>query len=218
MKRRSILFPLFACSLLAASVLACAVDLNTGDAHARRGIDAYKAGEYDAAIDELEQAVDAEVSEYELEEIYTILGNAYLETGRFDEAVAAHKKAIEVNPEFHKAWVNLGIAYRHIGDLEKAEECYTEALRIEPDYAELHASLGALYIVKGEPEKAVEALEKATELDSQLAVAYSNLALAYAMVGRFEDADVSLRQAVVLGYENWAAVQERIDDLKALEE
>jgi Flp pilus assembly protein TadD len=72
--------------------------------------------------------------------------------------------------------------------------------------------------MRGEPEEAIEALEKAIELDSQLAVANGNLALAYAMVGLIEEAEASLQQAIVLGYDNWAVIQERIDNLKAFQE
>ena len=41
-----------------------------------------------------------------------------------DATIAAHEKAIALNPEYYAAWVNLGIAYRHMGDLDQAEECY----------------------------------------------------------------------------------------------
>jgi len=214
--KKSLRSPLIVILLLPIVILACSNSTGNGDEYASRGIDAYEEGKYDEAIVELQQAIEAGVTRYEIEEIYTILGNTYDNLDLYDEAIDAHEKALEFDPDYFQAWVNLGITNRHKGDLDRAEESYNKALNLEPDYAELHASIGALDIFKGEPEKAIEALERAIELDSQLAVAHGNLALAYAMVGRIEEAEASLQQAIVLGYDNWAVIQERIDSLKAI--
>ncbi len=215
--KQSFLSPLITLLFLLVAINACDADTGSGDVHASRGIEAYRAGRYDEGIDELQQAIEMGVTRYDLEEVYTVLGNNYDALELYDEAINAYEKAIELNPDYYKARVNLGITYRHIGDIDQAEENYKRALSIEPDYAELHASIGALYIFKAEPELAIESLERSIELDSQVAVAHSNLALAYAMVGRFEEAEASLRQATVLGYDNWSVVQERIDSLKAFQ-
>ena len=213
----SSLSPLFALLFLLAAIIACDIGTDSGDVHASRGIEAFLAGRYDEGIEELLQAIELGVTQYDLEELYTILGNGYNELELYNEAIDAHEKAIELNPDLYEAWVNLGITYRHIGDLEQAEEHYKIALSIEPDYAELHSSIGALYIFKAEPELGIESLERAVELDPQLASAHANLALAYAMVGRFEEAEASLHQATVLGYDKWAVIQERVDSLKAFQ-
>lgn len=216
--KQSLLLSLIALWFLLVAIIACGSGAGSGDVHAGRGIEAYKAERYDEAVNELQQAIEAGVTRYDLEEIYTILSNAYNGLDLYDEAIDAHEKAIELNPDYYTAWVNLGIAYRHKGDLDRAEESYNRALSIEPDYAELHASIGALHIFKGEPEKAIDSLERSIELDPQVAVAHANLALAYAMVGRFEEAEASLHQATVLGYDNWAVIQDRIDNLKDLQD
>ena len=215
--KQSFLSALITLLLLLAAISACDSDAGSGDVHASRGMEAYLEGRYDEGIDELQQAIELGVNRYDLEEVYTVLGNSYDELEFYDEAINAHERAIELNPDYYKAWVNLGITYRHMGDLDKAEEKYKKALSIDPGYAELHVSIGALYIIKAEPELAIESLERSIELDAQVAVAHSNLALAYAMDGRFDEAEASLHQATVLGYEDWAVVQERIDGLKGLE-
>jgi tetratricopeptide (TPR) repeat protein len=209
--------PLIALLFLLAAIIACDIGTSSGDAHASRGIEAFQAGRYDEGNEELLQAIELGVTRYDLEELYTVLGNSYDELELYDEAIDAHEKAIELNPDFYEAWVNLGITYRHMGDLDQAEEHYNKALSIEPDYAELHSSIGALHIFRVEPELAIESLERATDLDPQLASAHANLALAYAMVGRFEEAESSLHQATVLGYDKWTVIQERIDSLKAFQ-
>lgn len=189
-----------------------------GDLHAQEGIQAYDNQDYELCVEELEQAVDLELMEYQLDEVYTILGNAYDKLEFYEQAIEAHKMALGINPNNYKAWVNLGIVYRLTSELKEAEKCYQKALQISPCYPQLHASLGALYIFTGEPHKAIKALKKSIQLDAQLPVAHSNIALAYAMVGLFEAAGNSLRQAVVLGYQNWEAIRDRINNLRSLEE
>lgn len=213
-KKLSSLSTLATLFFLLAALTACGSGISSGDSHVDQGVEAYEAGRYSEAVDELQQAIDAGVTLYDLEEVYTILGNSYDALELYDEAIDAHNKAIELNPDYYQAWVNLGIVYRHKGDLDQAEEYYLKAFSIEPNYAELNASIGALYIFRGEHESAIEYLEKAIELDAQVAVAHSNLALAYASVGRFEEAEASLQQAIILGYSNWEMMQDRIDDLR----
>jgi len=209
---------ILACALVAALLMACGNAQKSGDAHVARGITAFRAQDYQRAVQELQRATETGVTEYQMEEVYTTLGRAYEELDQYEQAIAAHQKAVEINPDYYAAWVNLGVAYRLAGNFDEAEKSYNTALQIEPEYAQLHASLGALYIFKNEPERAIASLEKAIELEPQLAVAHANLALAFGMVQQFDRAEASLRQATALGYKNTAIIQARINSLKALQQ
>lgn len=211
------LFSLLTFLLLFLVTLACSLGGSEGDDHVDKGLEAFEAEDYEVAAQEFEQAIAKGVNDSKLEDIYAALGNSYLELEQYEEAIEAQQKALEINPDHYQSWVNLGVVYRLMGDLDQAEASYNKALAIEPDYAELHASLGVLYIVKGEPEQAITTLEKAIALDPQLAVSHANIALAYGMAGRFEEAEAALQQATVLGYQESAVIQERIDNLKALQ-
>lgn len=194
----------------------CGKAPKSGDLSALRGYQALADGRYEEAVQSLEASIQKGLSDQKIEEAYTCLGNAYNELGEYEKSIAAHKKAIEIDPTFHKAWVNLGIVYRLTDQFDEAEKCYVKALELQPDYAELHASIGALYIFQEKYEQAVQHLEKATALDKQLPVSWANLALAYATIGRFSDADAALKRAVVLGYKNGLMIQERIDTMRDL--
>lgn len=189
---------------------------DTGDQSVRRGILAYTEGKHLEAVQAFESALRKGVSDVKEEEVYTCLGNAYSELEEFEKSIAAHQRAIEINPDFHKAWVNLGVVYRRCDQFDDAERCYKKALELQPDYPALHASLGALYVFQGKYDEAVGHLEKAVALDKQLVVGWSNLAMAYAAVGRFSDAEAALKKAVMLGYPNGDLIKSRIDGLKSL--
>jgi Flp pilus assembly protein TadD len=186
-----------------------------GNADADRGVQLYLKGDYEGSLRAMDAAIAAGVTSHPQETVLTIRGNALGQLGRYDEAIAAHRKALEANPRSHEAWVNLGIVYRRKGEYAEAEKCYLKALEIEPNYAELHASLGALYVFRDDPQKAVRSLERAISLDRNLPVAHANMAIANAMLGKFDQADSDLRRAIVLGYKNGPAARQRIDALKA---
>lgn len=190
----------------------------SGDLHAKQGLDALDRLDYHLAVRELTQAIEDGVAKYDLAELYTILGKAYKNLGQFDQAIAAHEQAIQIDPNCYRAWNNLGIVHFARNNYAEAERCYQKALAIEPKYAFAIASLGALYINRKHPEKAIEVSEQAIALVPTMAVAHSNLALAYAMVGRFEEAEKSLKQAVFFGYKDWRDIQEKIDNLKQMAE
>jgi tetratricopeptide (TPR) repeat protein len=191
--------------------------INEGNLRAKQGYKAFENGDFGEAVQQLEAAIEKDgITIYPLEEVFTMLGNSYEKRDCLDEALAAHIRALEINPNDHRIWVNAGIVYRRMGNYVESETCYVKALTIEPEYAEAHGSLGALNTFRGEPIKAIEALEKALVINPQLAMAHGNMALALAMAGRFEAADASLRRAVILGYPTGKVVRERIDSLKAI--
>ena len=185
-----------------------------GQDKANKGVESYKTGDYQQAVDQLNAGLKAGVYQSQESDLWTILGNSYDELDEYEKAIEAHKKALEVDPEAYKAWTNLGAAYRHSKNYEDARKSYQKALELNPDYPEAHASLGALYIFENEPKLAVESLEKALELDDSLPVSHANIAVAYAKLGRFKDARKSLAKANSLGYQNGDVIEGLIEDEK----
>ena len=65
--------------------------------------------------------------------------------GRYDEAEAAYRSALEHDPRCCEAAYNLGSLHEDRGLIEQAIADYREALEISPDYADAHFNLaGAL--------------------------------------------------------------------------
>jgi Flp pilus assembly protein TadD len=57
-----------------------------------------------------------------------IKGNALLyKQGKYDEAIKAYNKAIEINPKYAKAWNNKGIALNKLGRTAEANAAKTKA-------------------------------------------------------------------------------------------
>lgn len=62
-----------------------------------------------------------------------ILGTAYRETGRYEEALAPLKKALILNPNLGPAHLNLAACYAELGRLEEARTEGAEVLRVNPN-------------------------------------------------------------------------------------
>ena len=96
---------------------------------------------------------------------YYQMGEAYYKEGKLDDALVAHQKAIELNP-------NLALSYRSIGDIfvrkgqpEKAIESYRQAIELKPNYYYGYQRLGRTLQQQGQTSKAIAAYRRALEID-----------------------------------------------------
>ncbi|PYR96224.1 MAG: serine/threonine protein kinase, partial [Acidobacteria bacterium] len=62
--------------------------------------------------------------------------------GKLDEAIAEHREALRINPQYAEAHNYLGNALLEQGNVDEAIAEHREALRINPQYAEAHNYLG----------------------------------------------------------------------------
>ncbi len=100
------------------------------------------------------------------------------ETGApVEEAVAAYKKVLELNPGAAGALVNLGTIYYRQRKYGEAERCYREATEADPSYPLAQFNLGNLYDEQGRLPEAREHYSRALQLNPQYADAHFNLAL-----------------------------------------
>ena len=78
----------------------------------------------------------------------------------YDKAVAAFRRAIELDPNYPSAYNGLGVALRSAGDLEGAIANWTKAVELKPDYAYALYNLGLAHLLKGDKTAALEYLTK----------------------------------------------------------
>lgn len=126
-----------AAAVLLAMALACA------PVSARAGTDpleAYQAGEYDAALDSL---LRMQVDRPEDARVAYDLGNVYYRLGKFDQAARNFRLANRTGdaPLRSKALYNLGNARYRENDLNGAVSAYEEALSLAPQDKEAKANL-----------------------------------------------------------------------------
>jgi Flp pilus assembly protein TadD len=98
-------------------------------------------------------------------EIWTRLGNALMDSSRFNEAVDAYQKALDINPKEVDVRVDLGTCYRNIKEPNKAAEAYRKALEFNPNHFMAHKNLAVVltYDLK-DSAQGIKEFEKALEL------------------------------------------------------
>lgn len=97
-----------------------------------QGIDAYKAGQLDEAIEHLRRGVAIDPLAFRLR---FQLGLLYGRKGQIFDAVSELETAVSVNPEHFPAVKNLAILYQKSGFRNKAVETWERALALAPDDA-----------------------------------------------------------------------------------
>jgi uncharacterized protein HemY len=78
-------------------------------------------------IDKLQQLVALDPNDTAL---FLALGQAYLEAGQFDDAVAALERAVALNPNYTAAYLPLGKALEGAGRVDDAMAVYQQGLLV----------------------------------------------------------------------------------------
>lgn len=88
-------------------------------------------------------------------------GVALLARDRHEEALAAWRKALEIDPDCAEAWYDMAVAYQDTGDLAQARACLNNALQIEPRSGMALMLSGELHAEAGQTEAATADFRKA---------------------------------------------------------
>ncbi|MCE5323942.1 tetratricopeptide repeat protein [bacterium] len=109
--------------------------------HYMLGVDAFKAGNIETAIEELEAATHLD---HENHKAFTYLGVAYASQERYNAAIGAFKTAEQIAPGVASIHYNIAQAYEASGISSEAEYEYERALEIDPNYTKAREALDAL--------------------------------------------------------------------------
>jgi tetratricopeptide (TPR) repeat protein len=133
--------------------------------------------------------------------IWTALGDAYRQAGKFPDAVKAYDRALEAQPG-KRSWTlyyTRAIALQESGNWPAAESDLKDALKLSPNEPQILNFLGYSWVDKKRNIKeALAMLEKARALSPQDGYIIDSVGWAYYRLGRYEDAAETLQAAVQL--------------------
>ena len=104
----------------------------------RLGCEAFKAGDFDKAIEELETATH---QDHDNHKAFCYLGAAYAAKDRYNAAIGAFKTAEQIAPGVASIHYNIAQAYEASGILNEAKFEYERALEIKTDYTKAQEAL-----------------------------------------------------------------------------
>jgi tetratricopeptide (TPR) repeat protein len=107
---------------------------------------------------------------------------------RQEEAAAAYRKALELDPYLVAALINLANIHYSRDELAEAEALYTRAIGLEADFFEAHFNLGNIYHDLGRLPESQACYLEALHLNPFYADAHFYLAVTFEKLGRSAEA------------------------------
>jgi tetratricopeptide (TPR) repeat protein len=83
--------------------------------------------------------------DHEIASEFYDLGNAYVELGKYDKAIAEFQAALKIDPGFVKADYNLALAYAHAKRTDDAIAILKKLLMADPENTQVLSALGWAY-------------------------------------------------------------------------
>ena len=156
---------------------------------------AFEQGAPGAAVDWINRAIGAERG---VPGFHYMLGCALQALGRLDDAVAAFRAALELDPTHAKTHNNLGVALEAAGDLGGAAQCYQAAIARDPAMAQALYNLGNVRAQLGQAEEAIRQIDAALALEPNHADWRCNLGSLRRAVRRLDESIADFRAAAVI--------------------
>ena len=151
----------------AEKAIALAPDLAEG--HAARGLlRAYLDWNWRGAEDDLRRALALAPGDADTQRRWGIL---LAMLGRVDEAVAATRRALDLDPLVSASWGNLASLYASKGELALARGALDRALEISPGMRDALQIAPFLPLLEGKPESALAAAQRAPDEGARLVFA-----------------------------------------------
>ncbi len=167
-------------------------------AHARLGgIQRFYDWDWKAADASLQHALELEPGNA------SVLGSAAglaFTLGRFDEAIALMRRAIELDPLSFGGHYYLGVYYLYVDRMNDAELEFRKTLELNPQYPVAHLNLGLIYLKQSKVEAAFTEIRMEPHPSWRL----YGLSLAYYSAGKKNEADASLMKYIEENMNNGA--------------
>jgi tetratricopeptide (TPR) repeat protein len=148
-------------------------------------------------------------------------GNALLDLGRYEEAIASYDRAIEIKSDDHQSCCNRGIALGALGRYDEAIASYDQAIEIKPNKHKAWSGRGNALDTLCRYEEAIASYDRAIEINPDDHAAWYNRGNALDDLGRYQEAIASYDQAIKINpdlHEAWSGRGIALRDLGRDEE
>jgi serine/threonine protein kinase/tetratricopeptide (TPR) repeat protein len=115
-------------------------------------------------------------------------GDALIQMGRLQEAIAEEKRAVELDPFSLVINRDLGDVLNLAQQYDQAIEQYRRTLELAPNFITVHSGLGSAYLHKSLYKEGIAEFEKELANSPHSAYALAGLGYAYAVSGRRSEA------------------------------
>ncbi len=119
---------------------------------------------------------------------YLRTGEEFYRSMNFEDAIEQFTRAVEMDPDLDRAYVNRGLAYSKVGNHEMAARDFDRALAFNKKDDELFYLSGREWYLHGNSSNALSRLNQAIELKRNFLEAHNQRAEVYKGLGQFDKA------------------------------
>ncbi|HTR43861.1 MAG TPA: tetratricopeptide repeat protein [Pseudomonadales bacterium] len=133
-------------------------------------------GDYPAAENAFQMALQSDHFVPDRIDSYNNLGDVYVNTGQFAQAIPNYQSSLDLSPNQPLALNGLGLSYVQTQQPDLAITAYQNAIKLNPDFPEAHLSVAMLLAKAGRDSEAISHYRKVVELNTNTVIALNNLA------------------------------------------
>ena len=126
------------------------------------------------------------------------LGVALSLSSKYDQALAAYQRALELDPKVAAPHNGIGNVYSDLGQYDQALAAYQRAIELDPKDAYPHNGIGNVYRDLGKYDQALAAYQRAIELDPKDAYPHNGIGNVYFDLGQYDQALAAYQRALEL--------------------
>ncbi len=141
------------------------------------------------------------MDEKETAKIYFDMGTDLVHKGNSDDALAALRKTLELQPDNGDAWLYLGMVHSDRQEPDDAVEAFQQAITLGKDGPKLRSRLAEAFADAGNYQAAAGELQHAVELDPLSAESFFRLGVALDNLKKYEEAVAAFEKAIDLAPE-----------------
>ncbi|MEX0986716.1 MAG: tetratricopeptide repeat protein [Bacteroidales bacterium] len=147
---------------------------------------------------------------------YFKTGDEFLKEKKFEDAIQQYTKAIDLNPEYDKAYVARASVYEQLGDFTAAAKDYERASVFQNNDEEIYFLAGNAYLKAGNPASALVKMNEALKIKSKYLEAYQVRSQVFLKLGRYDEALDDCKKALrfkenEVNFYNLGQVYERLE-------
>lgn len=157
-------------------------------------LDAYKAGDYTTMLTYLKQTV----KQLETADIDYLVGEAYLNLGRYHEALEQYERALFVDSSFAPAYLGRALASRVIDETYDVKADLDQALLLDPRFGQVYLERAKYFLEEGSYQLAYEDADQAATFLPYSPLAHYYRAEALLGLKDYEEAERSILTALEL--------------------
>jgi len=155
----------------------------------------FKDSRYQEMIDLLNQAI---LEESASPELYFFRGIAWMQIQRNDEAIDDLTKAIDLRPDYFRAWQNRGLAWSFKKKYSKAIGDLNQAIELRSNHVSTYRHLGNALLQVKDYDQAIEVFNKVIQLEPEAYDHYHNRGSAWRKKGEYQKAIADYNRAIAL--------------------